>query len=140
MKKYLQLAVFTFISITVFAQEPAPLYEQEIEKVDLLVSSDAPKIKQYGADESIAKDSRIKPAENNDLTTREARLFEIRDRINEIKNLDRNKLSSAEKKLLRAEVEELRHELRGLKRESDSTLYIYLGILAAIFIVLLIIL
>ncbi len=74
---------------------------------------------------------------DNHLSAKQLRLNEIKNRVDEIKKIDIRKLSIEERKALRKEVRELKKEL---KREREGTVYIYLGILAAVFITLLIVL
>jgi Skp family chaperone for outer membrane proteins len=60
------------------------------------------------------------------------RLLEIEARVNEIKDLDKSKLTSAEKK-------ELRTELKALKKEARKGGGIYISTAAVVIIVLLLV-
>ncbi len=68
---------------------------------------------------------------------KEARITEIKARVNEIKNMDKSKLTSEDKKALR-------HELRDMNTESKAMgtngVYISLGALIIIVLLLIIIL
>ncbi|MDB5263617.1 MAG: hypothetical protein JWQ14_2900 [Adhaeribacter sp.] len=73
------------------------------------------------------------PTEKAPTAQQQQRLLEIENRIQEIKDLDKSKLSKAERK-------ELRTELTGLKKEARKGGGIYLSTGAVIIVVLLLIL
>jgi len=70
---------------------------------------------------------------------RQARIEEIKDRVNEIRTMDRSNLTRAEKKELKGELKEMRHEANNISAAGGSG-GIYLSVGAIIIIILLLIL
>jgi len=69
-----------------------------------------------------------------------ARLQEIKDRVNEIKSMDKSTLTHEQKKELRAELREMRKEARAIHSSDGMGGGIYLSVGAIIIIILLLIL
>ncbi|OCX53990.1 hypothetical protein BEL04_06855 [Mucilaginibacter sp. PPCGB 2223] len=69
-----------------------------------------------------------------------ARLQEIKDRVNEIKSMDKSTLTHEQKKELRVELREMRKEARAINSSDGMGGGIYLSVGAIIIIILLLIL
>ncbi|OCX52194.1 hypothetical protein BEL04_11950 [Mucilaginibacter sp. PPCGB 2223] len=70
---------------------------------------------------------------------RQARIEEIKDRVNEIRAMDKSSLTRAEKKELKVELKEMRHEANAISAAGGGG-GIYLSVGAIIIIILLLIL
>lgn len=69
-----------------------------------------------------------------------ARIQEIKDRIDEIKAMDKSTLTHEQKKDLRVELREMRHEARAINSSDGMGGGVYLSVGAIIIIILLLIL
>ena len=68
-------------------------------------------------------------------TTNNVRLMEIKNRIDEIRHMDKKGMSYETKKSLKKEVKDLKHELKAMRREDASsdndTWVIIIGVIVA---------
>jgi len=74
------------------------------------------------------------------IEAKTARLQEIKDRVNEIKSMDKSTLTHEQKKELRVELREMRKEARAINSSDGMGGGIYLSVGAIIIIILLLIL